>query len=264
MILIQLVPVLVCALSALLFNPLLSETGSSRFQSNAKVEKARRCSGGTAHLDTTTIARLLSLSPRGTSGERDGERGCGAIDHRISPLSDPLPTPSSWGEGNICGASVVVVSSCAPGGTAVCRAVEPGRPVCQKAADEVTRDQLLRGNVPGDRTSKEVGKECDESSNSQPNKLEGEVLDVLNRLGPPAKHYDGIHESEAQDRLKEDRNYRELLREKVLGKWFAALLFTKPGESFSIAGRFETWKGLLDFILERDALVEVWAYGEGL
>jgi len=27
------------------------------------------------YLDTTTIARLLSLSPRGTSGERDGERG---------------------------------------------------------------------------------------------------------------------------------------------------------------------------------------------
>src|SRR5439155_24741983 len=40
------------------------------------------------YLDTTTIARLLSLSPRGTSGERDGERGCKnrAIDHRISPL----------------------------------------------------------------------------------------------------------------------------------------------------------------------------------
>src|SRR5439155_19684217 len=66
------------------------------------------------YLDTTTIARLLSLSPRGTSGERDGERGCKnrAIDHWISPLPDPLPTPSSWGEGNITGSLMVAVSTC--------------------------------------------------------------------------------------------------------------------------------------------------------
>src|SRR5205823_13228469 len=55
------------------------------------------------HLDTSTIARLLSLSPRGTNGERDVERGCNnrAIDHRISPPPRPLPTPFSGGEGNI-------------------------------------------------------------------------------------------------------------------------------------------------------------------
>src|SRR5204862_574091 len=54
---------------------------------------------------TTAIAPLRSLSPRGTSGERDGERGCKnrAIDRGISPLPDPLPTPASWGEGNISG-----------------------------------------------------------------------------------------------------------------------------------------------------------------
>src|SRR6266568_5700267 len=42
-----------------------------------------------------------SLSPRGTSGERVGERGSFARLGRsfAAPLPGPLPTPSSWGEG---------------------------------------------------------------------------------------------------------------------------------------------------------------------
>src|SRR5213592_2561083 len=53
------------------------------------------------HLDSTTIVEASrSLSLRGTSGERAGERG---TFHRIgqleSPLPYPLPTPPSWGEG---------------------------------------------------------------------------------------------------------------------------------------------------------------------
>src|SRR2546422_10413375 len=59
------------------------------------------------------MARLVALSPRGASGERDGERGCKnrAIDHRISPLPDPLPTPS--GRGKYLRLALVLVSRCA-------------------------------------------------------------------------------------------------------------------------------------------------------
>src|SRR5207247_912068 len=49
-------------------------------------------------------------------------------------------------------------------------------------------------------------------------------------------------------------------REKVQGQWFAALLSTESGQSFSVQRRFESWKGLMDFLVDREALVEVWAY----
>ena len=47
---------------------------------------------------------IASLSPRGTSGERAGERGSLMRLGRSSaaPLPDPRPTPSSWGEGITC------------------------------------------------------------------------------------------------------------------------------------------------------------------
>src|SRR5438094_5685553 len=59
--------------------------------------------------------RRFPLSPRGTSGERVGERGCknGAIDHRISPLPDP-PHAFVVGRGNISDSLVVLVSRWAP------------------------------------------------------------------------------------------------------------------------------------------------------
>ncbi len=45
------------------------------------------------------------LSPRGTSGERAGERGLKMRPRHSegAPLPNPLPTPSSWGEGNFPG-----------------------------------------------------------------------------------------------------------------------------------------------------------------
>ena len=58
-----------------------------------------------AHLGTTTIVEASrSLSLRGTSGERAGERGTfhrigAAIIIGIPSLPYPLPTPPSWGEG---------------------------------------------------------------------------------------------------------------------------------------------------------------------
>jgi len=70
--------------------------------------------------------------------------------------------------------------------------------------------------------------------------------------------------SKAEDlaRYRERRNYLQLLREKLSDKWFAALVSTDPESAYEIMGRFESWKGLLDFALAREALVELWAYSE--
>src|SRR5256886_10637790 len=68
-----------------------------------------------AHLDTTTIVEARSLSRRGTSGERAGERG---TFHRIgaanwNPLSLTLsPLLRPWERESTNG--MVVVSRCAP------------------------------------------------------------------------------------------------------------------------------------------------------
>src|SRR5439155_22669046 len=49
----------------------------------------------------STLPPLHGCSP----SPREGQAGRGGVGteivHRISPLPDPLPTPSSWGEGNI-------------------------------------------------------------------------------------------------------------------------------------------------------------------
>src|SRR5207248_770185 len=57
----------------------------------------------------------LPLPARDERGEGRAGRGTGRGDvrteiDRISPLPDPLPTPSSWGEGNISGSLMVAVS----------------------------------------------------------------------------------------------------------------------------------------------------------
>src|SRR6266516_7142777 len=53
------------------------------------------------HLGTPTIADLsCSLSLRGTSGERAGERGSFHRIVALFALPGPLPTSPSWGEGS--------------------------------------------------------------------------------------------------------------------------------------------------------------------
>ncbi len=63
--------------------------------------------GGHAHLVKTRTGDTpaFSLSPRGTSGERVGERGCRFVglnhahEPNVTPLPGPRPIRSSWGEG---------------------------------------------------------------------------------------------------------------------------------------------------------------------
>lgn len=88
------------------------------------------------------------------------------------------------------------------------------------------------------------------------------TLELYQPLPPLIHHYAGIHEADAEARLKRDINYRALWQEKLAGHWFAALVTDAEPEPDRIQVRFETWGELVDFLSERDALVEVWVSPE--
>ncbi|HXJ76569.1 MAG TPA: hypothetical protein VNM37_27175, partial [Candidatus Dormibacteraeota bacterium] len=85
----------------------------------------------------------------------------------------------------------------------------------------------------------------------------------LRALPAPVRHFEGLSEAQQRERLQQERHYPELALEKAEGRWFAALLSLKPENSLAITARFQTWNGFMDFLEEREALVDVWAYGEG-
>lgn len=92
--------------------------------------------------------------------------------------------------------------------------------------------------------------------------VEEKFADLLRQLPPIAERFDDQAEAELALRLKQEQDYREFLGEKVQDKWFAALVAHTDDGGYSIVARFESWKGLLEFFVEQDALVEVWAYPE--
>ncbi|MDX1953481.1 MAG: hypothetical protein SFY81_15000, partial [Verrucomicrobiota bacterium] len=79
---------------------------------------------------------------------------------------------------------------------------------------------------------------------------------VLDQL-PSATH---------QQRSSNDRAigsvYGTLQYEWGSSNWFAALVLEQDGIPVSIDGRFSTWNDFIGFLGEKDALVEVWLYGE--
>jgi hypothetical protein len=85
---------------------------------------------------------------------------------------------------------------------------------------------------------------------------------LFQALPAPAIHYAGLPEAEARQRLRAEAAYQQLMREKLEGQWFAALVATEGAEPGSIQFRFKTWRGLVEFLAEQNALVEVWACGE--
>ncbi len=93
------------------------------------------------------------------------------------------------------------------------------------------------------------------------NAFQARLNAIWNQLPPPQVHHAGVLETEAAGRLRREQNYGAFVREKLRGDWFAALTDVQD-DSYLIQGRFETWKGFMDFLVERDALVEVWAYRE--
>ncbi|MGA2864839.1 MAG: hypothetical protein ABSF95_10165 [Verrucomicrobiota bacterium] len=85
---------------------------------------------------------------------------------------------------------------------------------------------------------------------------------LFQALPAPAIHYAGLAEAEVRQRLRSEAAYQQLMREKLAGKWFAALVATEGAEPGSIQADFKTWRGLVEFLAEQNALVEVWACGE--
>src|SRR5213594_1937743 len=92
--------------------------------------------------------------------------------------------------------------------------------------------------------------------------LSAQVAEVFQALPPPGKQYAGLSQAEVDRFLRQDVNYAQIVREKIDGRWFAALVETSGATPFAIQGRFDTWRGLVEFLAERNALVDVWAWGE--
>ena len=94
-------------------------------------------------------------------------------------------------------------------------------------------------------------------------RFEAKAAALLKELPPIQRHFEGVLQADADHRSREAEDFRRLLDEKVKGAWFAALLSSQPDRVFAVEARFESWKGLMDFLLEHEAVIEVWGYGEG-
>jgi len=97
----------------------------------------------------------------------------------------------------------------------------------------------------------------------QTNDFEAKAAALWKELPAPQVHFEEGTEAEALRRQRGAGEYQAFLQEKLQGQWFAALISAQPDNASSIQARCESWKSLLDFLLEREDLVEVWAYSQG-
>ncbi|MEO8429427.1 MAG: hypothetical protein ABI651_20230, partial [Verrucomicrobiota bacterium] len=94
--------------------------------------------------------------------------------------------------------------------------------------------------------------------------LSGQTARLFQKLPAPIHHYESLSQAEAGSYLRQDSNYAEIIRQKLAGRWFAALVAMSKDTPLAIQRQFDTWRGLVEFLAERNALVEVWAWGEGI
>src|SRR2546425_1518345 len=92
--------------------------------------------------------------------------------------------------------------------------------------------------------------------------LAAQVAELFQALPTPVKQYPSLSQAEVARFLRQDVNYAQMVREKLDGRWFAALVENSGEAPFAIRGRFDNWRGLVEFLAERNALVDVWAWGE--
>jgi hypothetical protein len=85
---------------------------------------------------------------------------------------------------------------------------------------------------------------------------------LFQQLPAAVFHYEDLPEADAVRLLRAGAAYQKLVREKLDAKWFAALVAADDSESYAIRARFQTWRELLEFLAEENALVEVWACTE--
>lgn len=83
------------------------------------------------------------------------------------------------------------------------------------------------------------------------------------QLPAPRIHGAGLEQAQIEARLQADRDYQQLTRERLAGNWFAALISTNAPDGAVVRGRFDSWVGLMEYLAEREVLVEIWAPGEG-
>src|SRR5205814_9665528 len=102
----------------------------------------------------------------------------------------------------------------------------------------------------------------DHLTNRWDRELSAQMARAFQNLPPVAAHYPTLTPDEAERRLRQDSNYTQIVREKLEGHWFGALVETSGKAPFAIAARFETWRGLMDFLVQQNALVDIWALGE--
>jgi len=90
--------------------------------------------------------------------------------------------------------------------------------------------------------------------------FEANVSEFWKQL-PPLQAHD-LAEAKSAGRQRREENYRAMLEEKMADRWFAALLSAQEADEFSIQRRFESWRELVEFLMENEALTEVWVYPE--
>jgi len=100
-------------------------------------------------------------------------------------------------------------------------------------------------------------------TNAWNQELAKEASRIYGHLPAPVRHYAGLSEAETSRLLASGANYQEFVREKLEKRWFAALVAKDGPAPYHIEVRFPTWRELMEFLAEKRALVDVWAYGEG-
>ena len=78
---------------------------------------------------------------------------------------------------------------------------------------------------------------------------------VLSNRGEPKKNFVGMEAADLARRRSLDANYSALRQEQVRGRWFAALVSTRPDDEFAILDRFSTQDQMADYFLKREAVV---------
>ncbi|NIP92540.1 MAG: hypothetical protein GWO24_03350, partial [Akkermansiaceae bacterium] len=81
--------------------------------------------------------------------------------------------------------------------------------------------------------------------------------------GEPKRNLLGLEEGDLDRRRTADANFARLRAEQVRGRWYAALVSLEPDDELAIRERFGTREDMNRRLQERNAVVEVWAYGPG-
>jgi hypothetical protein len=98
-----------------------------------------------------------------------------------------------------------------------------------------------------------------DSTEATRHQLEAKFAEVLREAGPTQYRFGTAGTASGEFAPAKQRQFfQELQRERFEEKWLAALV----SEESRIEGRFQTWKGLADYLADHGALVEVWTYSE--